>query len=97
VPVRETPSVTYRLDDTETRTVFTNAGGGTRTERAQARWVQNALVITMATDSGRSQWEDLMILSLDGGDNLHVHMLQALKDAQLAMGSGLLIYKKSPR
>jgi len=94
-PVRETPSVSYRLDGTETRAVFTNADGGTRTERAQTRWVQNALVITIGTDSGRSQWEDMMILSLDGGDNLHVHMFQALKDAQLAMGSGLVVYKKS--
>ena len=89
---RETRSTTYRLDGAESKHVST-FDGGTSTTTAGTRWVQNALLITTQTDNGRSQWEDLLVCSLNGLDVLHIYASSSVLDMH-GMGSALFVYRR---
>lgn len=88
--------VTYKLDDSEHLRTSTSVSGATWTRASRARFVSSALLVTTRIDAGMTgHWEDLLLLSLDGANQITLVSCDTLKSTERAMATKVFKYTKA--
>jgi hypothetical protein len=91
-----TRSITYRLDVPETRNTVVSARGEKMTLVSQVRWVTHALLITTKHNRGAVEgWEDLLVCSMNGPDELVVVNVAAVTSTEPVMKAVALTYRRN--